>query len=107
MPITIARGQTDEVIETIMEALRRYQADHPEAAIDLYRQNQVSVRIRVIDPTFVGKGRSQRSEYVWKYLEKIPEEAVSDISTVLLLAPEETEKSFANMDFDNPIPSEF
>jgi hypothetical protein len=39
MSIRIPRGKSDEVIDRIVEALRGYEADHPCAQIDLYRQN--------------------------------------------------------------------
>jgi hypothetical protein len=41
----------------------------------------------------------------WQYLGELPEEVQSDISTVLLLTPDETKKSFANFEFDDPIAS--
>jgi hypothetical protein len=103
--ITIPRGKSDEVIDAIIAALRAYEADHQQAQIDLYRQNSVSVRVRIIDPDFASQGKSQRSQHVWRYFEQLPEEVHSDISTVLLLTPDETKKSFANLEFDEPIPS--
>ena len=106
MPITIPRGKTDAVIDAIIEALHAYEADHPRAWIDLYRQNSVSVRVRIIDPDFAGQNKPQRSQNAWRYLEHLPEEAHSDISTVLLLTPDEAKASFANFEFDDPIPSE-
>ncbi len=105
MAITIPRGKSDEVIDKIMAALRTYEADHPRAQIDLYRQDSVSVRVRIIDPDFAGQGKPQRSQQAWKYLGQLPEEEQSDISTVLLLTPDETKMSFANFEFNDPIPS--
>lgn len=99
------RGQADAIIEQIAEALQAYEADHPQAAVDLYRQNPVSVRIRIIDPAFAGRNKPQRSHDVWAYLDHLPEAVQSDISTVLLLTPDETKTSFANFEFDDPIPS--
>jgi hypothetical protein len=105
MAINIPRGNSDEVIDKIIDALRGYEADHKRAQIDLYRQNSVSVRVRIIDPDFARLGKPQRSQQVWRYLEHLPEEIQSDISTVLLLTPDETKKSFANFEFDDPVPS--
>jgi len=105
MAINIPRGKSDEVIDKIVEALRAYETDHPRARIDLYRQNNVSVRVRIIDPDFAGQGKPQRSQHAWKYLGKLTDEVQSDISTVLLLTPDETKMSFANFEFDDPIPS--
>jgi len=105
MAIGIPRGTTDEVIDSIRAALSEYLESHPCAKIDLYRQNRVSVRIRIVDPDFSGRAKPQRSDEVWRRLERLPEEVQNDISTLLLLAPEETSMSFANFEFDNPVPS--
>jgi stress-induced morphogen len=99
------RGHSDAIIDKIVEALAPYEIDHPHAAIELYRQNPVSVRIRIVDPEFSGKSKPQRSQDAWAYLEHLPEAVQSDISTVLLLTPDETKTSFANFEFDDPIPS--
>lgn len=105
MTINIPRGTSDSVIEQIIEVLHSYEADHPSAQIDLYRQNAVSVRIRIIDPDFERMDKPQRSQQAWQYLEQLPDEVHGDISTVLLLTPEETRLSFANFEFDDPVPS--
>ena len=105
MSINIPRGKSDEVLDQIREALHDYETDHPAAEIDLYRQNSVSVRVRIVDPGFAGQNKPQRSQQVWRYLGKLSEEVQSDISTVLLLTSGEREMSFANMEFDDPIPS--
>jgi len=105
MAIQIPRGKSDEVIDEIIKALRLYEADHPQAQIDLYRQNSVSVRIRIVDPGFAAQGKLQRNRQVWQYLGVLPEDVQSDISTVLLLTPDERGASFANLDFEDPIPS--
>jgi hypothetical protein len=105
MAINIPRGKSDEVVDKIVAALSAYEQDHPRAQIDLYRQNSVSVRVRIIDPGFAGLARPQRSRLAWKYLGALPEEVQGDISTVLLLTPDETRMSFANLKFDDPVPS--
>ena len=105
MAINVPRGKSDEVMEKIAAVLSAYEADHPHAKIDFYRQNSVSVRVRIIDPDFVGYGRPQRSQQAWRYLEKLPDDVQSDISTVLLLTPDEAKSSFANLEFDDPVPS--
>ena len=105
MSINIPRGKSDEVIDRIVEALQEYQADHPGARIDLYRQNAVSVRVRVVDPEFASRNKIERSKEVWKYLNALPDEVQSDLSTVILLTPEETGVSFANFEFEDPVPS--
>ncbi|MFZ1933742.1 MAG: hypothetical protein WCB27_03340 [Thermoguttaceae bacterium] len=105
MGIRIPRGKSDEILDTIMKVLDKYEADHPRAEIDLYRQNPVSVRVRIIDPEFSGQGKPQRNQQAWRYLQQLPEEVQGDISTVLLLTPDERGTSFANFEFDDPVPS--
>ena len=105
MSINIPRGGSDSVIERIIEALQAFESDHPNSQIDIYRQNSVSVRVRIIDPEFAGRSKIDRSKETWKYLDPLPEDVQSDISTLILLAPEETKMSIANIDFEDPIPS--
>ncbi len=107
MSITIPRGATDSILEQIVETLESYKADHPGSEIALYRQNSVSVRIRIIDPAFAGKNRIERSDLVWRYIEKLPDDVQSDISTLILLTADETKRSFANFEFEDPVPSSF
>jgi len=42
---------------------------------------------------------------IWKYLETLPEHILVQITVLLSLTPDEAKTSFANMDFDHPIPS--
>ena len=61
------RGEgPDPQAKQILEALRPYQDDHSRAEIEAYRQNSVSVRIRILNPEFAGRSRSQREEEVWE-----------------------------------------
>ena len=85
--------------------MEEYAAAHPNAQIEVKRQNSVSVRIRIIDPEFASKSRADREEEVWPALKDLPEETLSEVTVLLLLTEEEAEKSFASLDFDNPIRS--
>lgn len=105
MSINIPHDKSDSIVDQIKEALCDYDSEHPGARIDLYRQNSVSVRLRIVDPGFDGQSKPNRSAIVWQYLAKLPEDVQSDISMVLLLTPEEQPTSFANTMFDNPQPS--
>jgi stress-induced morphogen len=107
MPISIPRGKSNRVIDRMIEALQAYELEHPNARFDLYRQNSVSVRVRIIDPDFSGRSKIDRSKEVWKYLNSLPDEIQSDLSSLTLLTPEETTMSFANFEFEDPIPSRF
>jgi hypothetical protein len=102
MTIKLRTKRPDRILKQIVVALEEYQAAHPRAEIEAYRQNSVSVRVRIIDPDLAGKSRVQREEEIWPLLEKLPEETVQEISLLLLFTPDETAKSLSNMEFDNP-----
>jgi stress-induced morphogen len=104
MPVEI-RGNADKTLKEIAKVLASYLESSPEAQIVIYRQNSVSIRIRVIDPSFAGQERSERHRRIWDCLDKASAHAQSDITMLVLLTPEETETSFGNMTFDNPTPS--
>ncbi len=99
------RGESDRVIDQVLETLGEYERQHPDAQIEAYRRNPVSLRVRIVDPDFRGISRAERHEVIWALFEGLPEEVQSQISLLILLAPEETPVSFANFEFDNPIPS--
>jgi hypothetical protein len=105
MAIRVFRAKADRTIKKIITALERYQAAHPDAEMDVYRQNPVSIRIRVIDRVVRGQDASQRQAAFWTHLEDLPEDTRGDISMLVLLTPEERQTSFANMEFEDPVPS--
>jgi acid stress-induced BolA-like protein IbaG/YrbA len=101
----VVRGKPDPALAGILDILKQYEAAHPAAEVSVYRQNSVSVRIRIIDPDFKDHSRSERHEIVWRSLEQLPEEIVSDVTILVLLTPDEVSESLANFDFEHPIPS--
>lgn len=102
MSVTI-RGAVDPVVEKIAGAIRLYTDAHPSAAADIYRYSNVSVRVRVVDPDFRRKSRSERHRIVWPLLYALDEDALADLTILLLLTPEEQTSSIANIDFENPV----
>jgi len=103
--ITVRDTRTDDRLRAVAEALREYEQQHPEAKIDVYRQNPVSIRVRIIDPDFAGVSKADRHDTVWSFVQALPEDQQADISMLLLLAPDELKTSFANAAFDQPTPS--
>jgi len=99
------RGKPDSRLKQVKDALAAYKEAHPSAQVTIYRQNNVSIRVRIVDRNFQGKSRAEREELVWVILEQLPEELASEISLLLLLTPGEAKESFANHEFDHPIPS--
>lgn len=105
MAVTITRGSPDPVTEAVAKQLEQYAAAHPDAAIEVYRRNPASVRVRIVDPEFRRKGRSERHKLVWPILYELTEEELNEVTMLLLLTPEETETSMVNREFYDPIPS--
>jgi|ERR1019366_7103250 hypothetical protein len=105
MAIKVRNKKIDPVLKQVIKALEQYAEAHPNARIEVYRHNNVSVRIRVIDPSFKGISRGQRGDDMWAILRELPEETVADITLLIMLTPAEAKKSFASMEFDDPIPS--
>ena len=105
MAIKLRVKRPDPILRQIANALGEYDKTHSQAQIETYRQNSVSVRIRVLNPEFAGRSRTQREEEIWALLNKLPEETLAEISLLLLLTPVEAKNSFANSEFDDPIPS--
>jgi hypothetical protein len=101
MAITI-RDDSEDILVSVQGALIDYERQHPHAQIDLYRQNSISIRIRVIDPWFAGLRKSDCHALVWKHLEKLPDDIQGDISMVVLLTPDEVKGSIANLEFEQP-----
>jgi len=104
MTVEILKGEKDDSMKQIEVVLEAFQKDHPKAQITMYRQNSVSIRIRIIDPDFTGLSKADRNDRVWDYLDRLSDDS-PDISMLLLLTPSELPKSFANVEFEDPVPS--
>ncbi|OJW18949.1 MAG: hypothetical protein BGO49_18060 [Planctomycetales bacterium 71-10] len=98
------RGSTDETLDAIASAFEAYSADRPGVEVAMYRQSPYSIRVRVLDPAFETMSRGERSRLVWSYLAKLTEDQQADINMLLLRTPEEIRDSFANMEFEDPLP---
>ncbi|MEX0715120.1 MAG: hypothetical protein WD066_00965 [Planctomycetaceae bacterium] len=105
MTVNLRVKRPDPLLRQLVKALETYAAAHPAAEIEAYRHNSVSVRIRVLDSAFAGLSRAEREEEVWAALNELSDDAVSEISLLILLTPDEAKESFASHDFDNPLPS--
>lgn len=104
----MVKKRADAATERIKKLLiEKYLSAHPDAAIDVYRYNPVSIRIRIIDPAFEGKSIPQRERAVWAVLKQLPDEVQADISVCLLLTPQEQASSLMNLEFEQPSHSRF
>lgn len=103
---TIVHGATDEAVQALKDALDAYEDAHPGADASLYRQNNASIRLRVIDRRFEGMPKSRRHTDVWRFLaDRVPEDTLADVSVLLTVAPAELRDSLANLEFERPTPS--
>ncbi len=105
MSVQIIRTNPDATTEALAKQLERYLADHPTAVVELYRQNSASVRVRVVDPEFQGKSRTERHKTVWPILNELPEDVLEELSMLVLIPPEERATSLVSREFDYPSPS--
>lgn len=88
----------DRRVQLIRDALcQGYGAVHHRAKIDVYRYNSACVRIRILDPDFAGMDILDREQIMWRALEALPDDVVTQISFLLPLTPKETKTSGANM----------
>lgn len=101
------QGKKTAETRKIEKLLGEHFPDHPTAyPPTAYRYNPASIRVRVVSDRFSGKDRVERSELVYPILEEnLPEETWQDITLILLLAPEEVDRSLMNREFENPTPS--
>jgi hypothetical protein len=105
MAVKLRTKRPDDALKQVVAALKEYNQANPNAEIEAYRQNSVSIRIRIVSPDFKRKSRAQREQGVWTFLDTLPEDAAAEISLLLLLTPEEAKTSLANFEFENPIPT--
>jgi stress-induced morphogen len=94
--------ETERIVELLKPHYRRHLRNYPPAA---YRYNSASIRVRVVDEAFRGKSRPERERMVLPVLEQLPEETLSEVMILLLLAPEELDDDLMNLEFENPSPS--
>ena len=103
--VTIRDKNIDDCLQAVADALAKYEHQHPNAKIEVYRQNSASVRARIVDPDFEGLSKAKRHDTVWAFIRDLPEDRQAEISVLLLLTPDELKTSLANYEFDNPVPS--
>jgi hypothetical protein len=60
--IWLSTKHPDPLLKQIVKALEEYALAHPRAKIEVYRQNSVSVRTRIIDPSNQGTEQAAARE---------------------------------------------
>ena len=103
---TIVRNSQDKYVKLIKKALDKYERAYPGSKATLYRQNSVSVRVRILDPRFADWSKARRYDDVAAFLAReLDEDTLQEISVLLTLTSNELKSSLANLDFENPLPS--
>lgn len=98
------RLREEEEIERIFRAaFSAYSRRFPPRA---YRQNIASIRVRLVSNEFEGLTLSEREKIVLPIVRMLSEDIQDQLTMLLLLTPSEVAKSFANLEFERPIPSE-
>ncbi|HXE56170.1 MAG TPA: hypothetical protein VN541_24300 [Tepidisphaeraceae bacterium] len=103
---TITRGSHDPIVDKVKTVLEEYEHAHPGSEASLYRQDPLSIRIRIVSDQFTGWSRGKRHDYAWDFISsRLTDKEIEDISILLLFTPKELSKSSINSEFDDPIPS--
>lgn len=98
MPVQVL-GTRDKTTDSFAATLEAYAANHLSADIQVYRHSPVAVRVRVVDPDFHGKTRTERHREVWPLLYKLDQDTLEELGKLLLIAPEQQEFSMVNREF--------
>lgn len=87
----------DAYVRRLREELAKvYKAKHPRAQVDVIRTYPELVRIRILDPDFARKDRSDRHNMAWEAILTLPEEWWDQLSMVLTFTPREAKTSLKN-----------
>jgi len=70
--------------------------------VEAYDYNPVSIRVRIVDPSFKDQSLKAREESVQKILDQDLDDIQADITLLLLLAPGEEGNSLMNYEFNHP-----
>jgi hypothetical protein len=102
----VTKGKTDRWVKEVKKCLDGYEADHPGAVTELFRDGPGSIRVRVTDDRFAGKSITYRHDHLWEYLNaRLSWDAMSQITTLLGVAPVERDRYAASLNFDFAVPS--
>lgn len=52
--VKIRDKNIDDCLQAVADALAKYEEQHPNAEIEVYRQNTASIRVQIVDSDFAG-----------------------------------------------------
>ena len=102
MGVTI-HGPVDPVVDGIAGAIRTYADAHPGAEAGVHRYSNSIVQAWVVDPDFCGKSATERRRSIRPLLDALDDEISAELTTLLLLTPEEKAEYADHTDFENPV----
>ena len=102
--LMVGRRTTKEtrMVEQVMNG--HFPNHPPQFPPCAYRYNSASIRLRIVDRSFRRTPWFDRLDLVQRVLKSLPEKTQQDIIFVVLLTPEEIERSPANYEFEHPSP---
>jgi hypothetical protein len=99
------RGEPDEALVQVRDALAKYVEQHPGAEVAIRRYGRCSIHLRVIDPGFAKVHRFDRHAVIGPYLDPLPDDIAGYITKILPLAPREVADSWGNRLFEEQVPA--
>lgn len=82
--------QADDAVDQVAAALSEFEASHEDAECMVYRYNPASIRVKIVDAVFHGRSKGERHDYAMRFLRKVPDDALAQISILLCLEPGES-----------------
>lgn len=82
--------ESDKVVEQIAVTLEDYERAHKGAMCFVYRYNPASIRVKIIDNTFQGWSKGKRHDYAWRFLSRLSDDVLAQISVLVCLEPGES-----------------
>ena len=92
--------QTDGDVDQAATALSEFEKSHEYAECVVYRYNPASIRVKIVDSVFNGRSKGERHDYAMRFLRKLPEDVLAQVSILLCLEPGES--SLLDLEFHDP-----
>jgi hypothetical protein len=95
----------DDNLVAVRDCLEQFCLEHPDTTVELYRHNPMSIRVRIVNAAYRDIDVTERHGAAWQYLaDRLPVDALEEISILLTLTPEEVSREIGSLDFDDPVP---
>ena len=96
--------KADDAVDQVAAALQEFEESHEYSDCLVYRYNPASIRVRIVDAVFHGRSKGERHDYAMRFLRKLPDDVLAQISILLCLEPGET--SLLDLEFHDPTQSQ-